>query len=334
MKKLKITTDEGILVEASNPIIISASRSTDIPTFYPDWFIDRWLKGYIRWINPFNRVPSYISFKDTRLVIFWTKNPEPLMRKLDFLETNIKNFYFQYTLNDYKREKLELKIPDLERRIDTFLELSERIGKDKVVWRYDPLILNERMGVDELLKKIEYIGNKLKNRTSKLVFSFVDILAYKKVVGNLSETGSREFDDSSKIQFALGLQQLNKGWNLEIGTCTESIDLEKYNIKHNKCIDDDLIIKLFSHDKPLMDFLGVVESEPTLFGHTDRKPRNLKDKGQRSACGCIISKDIGQYNTCPHECLYCYANSSAEIALRNYKEHISHPKAESILKLP
>lgn len=331
-QKQQIITDAGDLVEANCPVIISASRATDIPTFYSDWFVDRWKKGYVKWINPFNQAPSYVSFKDTRLVIFWTKNPKPLMQNLNFIEDNIKNFYFQFTLNDYKKEKMELKIPDLESRIDTFIELSEKLGKDKVVWRYDPLILSNEIGVDELLKKIEYIGGKLKNHTSKLVFSFVDINAYKKVISNLSETGAREFDIDSKNQFALGLQQLNKKWNLDIGTCTESIDLEKYNIKHNKCIDDDLIIKLFRRDKLLMKFLGVEDSTPDLFNSEFISNKKLKDKGQRSACGCIISKDIGQYNTCPHECLYCYANTNHEIALKNYKQHILSPNADTILK--
>jgi DNA repair photolyase len=332
IEKQKIVTDDGIEVDANCPVIVSASRSTDIPTFYSDWFVERWKKGYIKWINPFNQTPSYISFRDTRLVIFWTKNPKPLMQNLNFIEENIKNFYFQFTLNDYKKEKLELKIPDVENRIETFIQLSERIGKDKVVWRYDPLILTGNLGVDELLKKIEYIGSKLKNHTSKLVFSFVDIAAYKKVMSNLSETGSREFDINAKQEFASGLQQLNKFWNLEIGTCSETIDLEKYNIKHNKCIDDELIIKLFGNDELLMKFLGVEDTSPDLFSTEIKTTKKLKDKGQRSACGCIISKDIGQYNTCPHECLYCYANTSHITASKNYKAHALNPAADSILK--
>jgi hypothetical protein len=133
-------------------------------------------------------------------------------------------------------------------------------------------------------------------------------------------------------EFASGLQQLNKNWNFEIGTCGERIALDKYGIKHNKCIDDDLIIKLFSNDKMLMDFLGVKIIQGDIFNPNVRieKKRDNKDKGQREFCGCIFSKDIGEYNTCPHLCEYCYANSSKEIALANWHNHKLNPNNEMI----
>ncbi|AVR44775.1 hypothetical protein C7S20_05560 [Christiangramia fulva] len=332
--KTDITTDSGEIVSAQAPVIISASRSTDIPTFYADWFIERWKKGYVKWRNPFNGNFSYVSFKNARIVVFWTKNPRPLMKHLDYLDENVKNYYFQFSLNDYDKEGYEGKVPKLDSRIESFKELSERIGKEKVIWRFDPLMLTEELGVEELLERIKNIGDQLMDHTKKMVFSFADIGIYRKVENNLKREVIRfkEFDFNTMRQVAKGLQELNKKWNFEIATCAEKIPLEVYGIKHNKCLDDDLMIELFGEDKELMEFLGVEFEEPTLFNNSNgfKKTRKLKDGGQREACGCIMSKDIGQYNTCPHACVYCYANTSNEIALCNYKEHRKDPTTDII----
>jgi hypothetical protein len=332
--KIQITKTNGESVEAQTPVIISASRSTDIPAFYSDWLIQRIKEGYVKWKNPFNGVPLYVSFEKTRLFVFWSKNPEPMLKHLNFLDEKTYNYYFQFTLNDYDKEKLELNVPNVQTRIETFIKLSERIGKEKVIWRFDPLILTDKIGIDELLKKVENIGNQLKDYTEKLVFSFADIKLYNKVQNNLRKNAIpyQEFNERTMNEFAEGFQQLNKSWHFEIGTCAEKIPLEKYGIVHNKCVDDDLIIRLFSNDKTLMNFLGVKITLPDMFnpnGAID-KTRNNKDKGQRQFCGCITSKDIGEYNTCPHLCEYCYANVSKEIALRNWESHKQNKNSEMI----
>lgn len=332
--KSEIVNEKGELVYAQTPIVVSASRSTDIPTFYGDWFVERWKAGYLKWKNPFNGTPLYISFKETKAVVFWTKNPKPMFKHLDFLEENVKNYYFQFTLNDYDKEGYEGKVPKVQSRISTFKELSNKIGKERVIWRFDPLMLTNDIDVKELLNRLENIGNQLYPYTNKLVFSFADISIYKKVECNLRKEniGYVEFAPDTMIEFALGLSKLNEQWNLELATCAEKFDLNKYGIAHNKCVDDDLLIKIFHHDKELMKFLGVDFIAPTLFDPTQgiEKTKKMKDKGQREACGCIMSKDIGEYNTCPHECVYCYANTSKEIAFQNYKSHTANPTAETI----
>lgn len=333
-QKVEIVNDDGETVLAQAPIIVSASRSTDIPTFYADWFVDRWKAGYVKWKNPFNGVPLYVSFKNTKVVVFWTKNPKPMMKHLDFLDENVKNYYFQFSLNDYDKEGFEGKVPRVENRMETFKELSNKIGKEKVVWRFDPLLLTNEIDVKELLKRLNKIGDELYKYTNKLVFSFADIGIYKKVESNLNKANIQyiEFTLETMLEFAEGLQKLNKKWGLELATCAEKFDLNKYGINHNKCIDDDLMIDLFHQDEELMTFLGVEFIEPSLFDATTTitKTKKIKDKGQREACGCIMSKDIGEYNTCPHECVYCYANTSKEAAFTNYKSHTMNPKADTI----
>ncbi|MDR1594191.1 MAG: DUF1848 domain-containing protein [Prevotellaceae bacterium] len=298
-------TDNTVAIQT--PVIISASRSTDIPAFHAQWFINRLRAGYVIWYNPFNHKPMRISFKNTKVVVFWTKNPKPLIPYLKELDDRGIQYYFQFTLNDYEYEGFEPNVPPLAERIDTFRQLSGLIGKEKVIWRFDPLIVTPQVSPRDLLEKIWNTGNCLKNCTEKLVFSFIDIKAYRKVQNNLvKETSSfsRENIENSELtveqitEIAEGLAQIRKhwqseGWNISMATCAEQIDLSKYGIEHNSCIDSKLIKRIFPSAK---DFLS---------GQVNRK-----DRGQRKICGCTVSKDIGMYNTCSHFCVYCYANTS------------------------
>ncbi|MGI6479662.1 MAG: DUF1848 domain-containing protein [Salinivirgaceae bacterium] len=325
-QKVSIITDDGKSVEATAPIVISASRRTDIPAFYSKWFINRLRKGYCVLYNPFNQKPSYVSFKKTRVVVFWTKNPKPLIPFLCELEDRSIHYYFQFTLNDYEKENFEPNIPKIQERIETFKQLSEKIGKEKVIWRFDPLIQTKDVGIEELLRRVEYVGNQLKGYTEKLVFSFADIENYRKVADNLrrEKIDYIDFNDRSMFQFAKALFVLNKNWKLKLATCAESIDLEQLEIEHNSCIDGELIKRIFYDDKDLLHFLtfGKTTTNDTLFpSDTPEKSINLKDPNQRKYCGCTISKDIGIYNTCLHFCKYCYANSSKELVRQNYKSH-------------
>lgn len=335
--KINIIRDNGETATAQAPVIVSASRSTDIPAFYGDWFIHRLKIGYSAWTNPFNGVKSYVSYHNTRLIVFWSKDPKRLLDKgglLDYLAHKDINCYIQFTLNDYAEEKLECGVPELEERIGTFKALVDKLGFGKVIWRFDPLILTDRIRVDDLLNKVYKIGNMLNGYTEKLVFSYADISSYRKVKANLEQNGIkyREFQEADMIQFAARLQELNRSWGYTLATCGEKIDIEKYGIIHNKCVDDDLMIKYFSDDDVLMKHLGVEIEEPGLFGGEIKiiKKKNNKDKGQRQFCGCIMSKDIGEYNTCAHLCEYCYANNSKEAALRNLQTHRNNPLAETI----
>jgi len=330
--KIKIETDNGDIADAIAPIIISVSRSTDIPAFHAERFINRLNNGYAVWTNPFNRNQrQYVSFEKTRVIVFWTKNAEPIIPFLREINEKGINYYFQFTLNDYEYEGFEPNVPKLENRINTFIKLSDTIGKEKVIWRFDPLILTDKLGVEQLINKVYRVGEAIHKHTNKLVISFADIEPYAKVKRNLknSDIKYKDFDQNSMEKFADGIEKINKEWGLELATCAESLNLEKYNIKHNKCIDDDLMIKVFGNDTVLMEFLeekkeyGPKKIDLSSFGGGSQSEvigRKLKDKGQRKECGCIVSKDIGQYNTCMHLCVYCYANFSEKAVRKNLEK--------------
>lgn len=339
----------GELVEMQVPEIVSASRSTDIPAFYSDWFFHRLKVGYSAWTNPFNGVKSYVSYKNTRFIVFWSKDPSPLLPHIDELKEKRIGCYIQYTLNDYVKEGLEKGVKPLAYRIDTFKRLVDKLGVGSIIWRFDPLMLTDTIDINTLLGKIENIGNQLKGYTEKLVFSYADITIYRKVKSNLEKNGinSRDWTEDEMREFAKELAKLNQSWEYSLATCGEKIDLKTYGIEHNHCIDDALIIRQAYHDKALMDFLKVKMfpmPSPSIFGDTEPLPFDAiilpnntyatrgdnRDKGQREFCGCMKSKDIGEYNTCVHLCEYCYANTSKEVAIANWNQHLVNKESETI----
>lgn len=317
-------------VEAIAPLIVSASRSTDIPAFYGEWFMDRLAAGYVKWKSPFSARRLYVSFDKTRVFAFWSKNPEPFLPSLDTLDRSGYHYYFLFTLNDYDNEQLEPGVPPARERVDTFIRLSRRIGKGRVVWRFDPLVLTDSLSVSDLLKKARQVGDRIAPYTKRLVFSFVDISRYPKVRRNLQAAGiagAREFTGPEIEEFCCGLAELNTQWGLSVTACAEGRDLSRFGIGPGQCISHDLMVQEFGDDTTLMDFLNP-HVQQTLYGALPLADpsRMLKDPGQRSNCRCIVSKDIGQYSTCMHLCTYCYANSSATRVRRNYSLYLSDRK--------
>lgn len=257
------------------------------------------------------------------------------------------HYYFQVTLNDYTKEGFEPNVASVEERIETFKNLSDTIGREKVIWRFDPLIITSTIGSRELLTRIWHIGNKLKGYTNKLVFSFVDVKAYRKVQNNLvketifftkEDVDNAEANYAQRIEIVQGLKKIreawhDQGWDVEMATCAEDIDLESYGIEHNRCIDGELMKRIFADDEELVYYLHTLKwAERDMFGNLPpipKKEKKVKDTGQRKICGCMVSKDIGMYNTCRHFCVYCYANTSKECVLRNAEKH--NENSESII---
>jgi hypothetical protein len=299
------------------PVVLSASRATDVPAFYAEWFMRRLRAGFFRWANPFNAAQvQTVSVAKTRAIVFWTKDPAGIWKHLDELDRTGIHYYFQYTLNDYEAEGLEPGLPPRTARIASFRRLADRLGPDRVVWRLDPLLLTDRLGVPEWLDRAARLLAQLAEHTRKLVFSFADVAAYPAVRRNLARAGiaAREFAPAEMEEFARGLAELNRAHGLALATCAEDIDLAAHGIAHNRCVDGELLARLWPDDAPLLEFLGA------------RAAR--KDPGQRRACGCLVSKDVGRYGTCPHGCVYCYANVSRAAAERNFRAH--RPENETI----
>jgi len=314
--KRTLITEAGEAVEAICPVIISASRSTDIPGCYADWFVHRFLdKGYLVWMNPFDRRPTYVAFDKVRAIVFWTKDPGPMFPYLDRLDERGVNYYFQFTLNDYEDKGYEPNVPPLRARVRTFLELSERIGKGRVVWRFDPVVLAEGLGPNSILERMQRIGDMVHAHTERMVISFVDLRAYRRLAARAGKAGIREPSREEMERIASGLAEMNEDWGLELMTCGEEVSLAKYGVRRGRCIDGDLLLSLFPEDKELARFL---------------ERHNRKDRGQRKACGCIESKDIGGYSTCPHLCEYCYANASRELVIKNVASHDRERYGETI----
>jgi hypothetical protein len=286
---------DGEVCEASAPVIISASRATDIPAFHGEWLLRRLDAGGVLWRNPFNGVVSPVSFAKARLFVFWTKDARPMLPLLDRLDARGLRYYFQFTVNDYESEGLEPGVPPLEERLATFAALAARLGRERVVWRFDPLILSDTVTVETLAARLERVGERLRGHTSRLVISFADIEGYRGVRRRLAQAGGgwRGFTEPEMRQMAERVAALSRRWGLEVETCCEACDLSAFGIGHGRCVDDRLIARAFGDDAALRAFVA-------------RGWR--KDRGQRKGCGCIPSKDIGAYATCPHRCAYCYAN--------------------------
>ena len=281
-------------------MIISASRRTDIPAFYSKWFMNRIKDGYVLVQNPYNTKQIrkvFLTPFQVDAIVFWTRNVKPLIPYLDDLDKLGYNYYFQYTITGYKRE-LERFTPSPQKAIETFIELSDKIGKEKVIWRYDPIILSDYSSYNEHLRLFEKISNMLENKTDKVVISFAD--SYKKITNNLKNIGYKDILENKKelYLFCEELSNIVKDRNIQIETCTEEIDLSIFGINPTKCIDDKLLDKLFNKNLCA-----------------------IKDKNQRKECGCVESIDIGMYNTCSHGCVYCYATFSDNTVKKNRQKH-------------
>ncbi|WP_088129252.1 DUF1848 domain-containing protein [Vibrio cholerae] len=284
--------------------IISVSRKTDIPAFYSQWFIERIKEEVVLTRNPFNyNQVSLIDLSPESVLcfVFWTRNPKPLMKHLDYLDDKGYNYYFQFTITGY-RAPLELNNEHPIKSIETFKTLSKRIGKERVIWRYDPIILTSITPVIEHVRLFRKIASELRGYCERVVISFAD-LDYRKAKNNLNKVDGLAYDDivnhpDDLLKLLSELSKIAKENSLIIETCAEDIDLNQFSIHHGKCIDDKLISRIFDLD---------TSSE--------------KDKSQRKACGCVVSRDIGMYETCLHGCQYCYATNNHEKAKENFKNH-------------
>jgi hypothetical protein len=286
-------------------LIISASRRTDIPAFYSAWLLNRLRAGYVDCVNPYNRRQvRRVSLKPEAVdvIVFWTKNPAPLLPYLNEIDQMGLRYYFHFTLNDYPRI-LEPGIPELEERIGTLQRLAERIGKGRVIWRYDPVLLTRQTDFDYHRCRFAELCARLGPYTDRVVVSIAD--DYSRARRRLDKLARQGYAPLKNIQlspefgrlFTVMAEQAT-GAGLAIYSCAEPVDLRPFGIQAGKCIDKDYIQRVF----------GITVTAK-------------KDQAQRRECGCVASQDIGAYGSCVHDCVYCYATRDSQIARQNYAAH-------------
>ena len=301
----------GVRVTPVHPVIISVSRETDIPAFYMDWFLDRYARGYLFWKNPYRQDHrQQVFFDQTRGAVFWTKDPGALLVRLDEIDALGLHYYVQVTLNHYEGSGYEPGVPPLQKRIADFQELSRRLGRERVVWRFDPLLLSDQITPDDLAGRIQFLFSCLGPFCKRMVFSFVDISGYRGVTRNLKQyglTAIRELTPDEKLETAGFLQRCSEKFGPLVMACSQELDLTPFGIVPGRCVDDRWFRKIAPHDPEFNQWL-------------DRDAK--KDKGQRPYCTCIVAKDVGEYSTCMHQCRYCYANRSDEVVAGRYYRHV------------
>lgn len=278
-------------------MILSVSRRTDIPACYADWFFNRIREGFVLVRNPLNpRQISRIAISPEVVdcIVFWTKNPLPMMGRLHELAPF--PYYFQFTLTGYGHD-IEQNLPDKTNvLIPAFQRLSEQLGRGRVVWRYDPILISPRCPAEWHLRTFEAMAERLAQYTDTVVISFLD--RYKKINAQMNALGAAELLREDMISLAAALKNIADRHGLRMETCAEQIDLSAYGIAHGQCISRTRIEQI-----------------------TGCRLSGAKDKNQRPACGCFESIDIGAYDTCRNGCLYCYANQSRTAADRNFLCH-------------
>lgn len=284
-------------------MIISASRRTDIPAFYAEWFVRRVREGYCEVQNPMNpKQVTKVSLlpEDVDVVVFWTRSPRSMLSRLSELDGRGLRYYFQFTLCDYGAP-IDGKNPSVATAVDAFKRLTSHTGADRVIWRYDPIVFSKATGVDFHLRNFEAIADSLKGFTKRCVVSIWD--NYRKLARRLETLDShgihfRQPQREELDRLIPRLAQICAANGMEIVSCAEEVDLVSYGVKRGKCVDDDLIRRIFE-----------IEVCPR------------KDGAQRPACGCVQSRDIGVYNSCLFGCMYCYATTCFRTAAANHRRH-------------
>ena len=266
-------------------MIISCSRRTDVPAFYSEWFFNRLQAGFVEVRNPRNprqiRTVSLLP-EDVDGFVFWSRHPAPMLDKLDLLTDH--PFYFQYTFTPYGRA-LEPNLPPQSERLDTFRRLADDVGPHRVIWRYDPILFSQDIGLSYHENSFTVLARQLAGFTGQCVISFIDL--YRHIEKKLTPLAIRALEENEMRLLGKTLSHIAASFGMTLETCAEQIDLSACGIKHGRCIDDRLMSEISG--KPF---------------------RLSKDRYQRKACGCVSSVDIGVYNTCAHECVYCYANAA------------------------
>lgn len=276
-------------------MILNTGARTDTVQYFSDWLLKRFEEGYVYVRNPLflNKVTRYELTPDKiDVVLFCSKNYKPILSRLHEI-TNRFNTYFYYTITAYGKD-VEPGVPSIDESIETLIELSKLVGKKRIAWRYDPILLTDKYTIELHAKTFEYMAKRLAPYIDRCIFSFVEL--YKKLKYNMPEI--IPFTKEDKIRIAEILGGIAKKYGIRIQTCGTDESYEDLGIKKSGCAT--LSILSLANGIELKD---------------------LKHKGMRKGCGCIESRDIGAYDTCLNGCKYCYANQNPQKAIDNFKNH-------------
>lgn len=295
-------------------MIVSASRRTDIPAFYCEWFFNRIRERFVLVRNPMSpRMVSRVRLDPAVVdcIVFWTKNPAPMLPRLGELKDY--HYYFTFTVNPYGRA-LEAVVPRKAKVIDTFRRLADMIGPHRVVWRYDPILLAEAIDIDYHIRSFEAIAQRLEGYTERCMIGFIDM--YRKTRRNMAQSTARGLTPGEMMGVASGIAPVARQYGIELQACSEEGDYSSLGIVRGSCIDPALVERVAGY--PIAA---------------------AKDRNQRPVCRCAESIDIGAYDSCPHDCIYCYANNDLNAVGCNIARHdplspllIGHTKPEDIIK--
>ncbi|MBQ0050979.1 MAG: DUF1848 domain-containing protein [Treponema sp.] len=275
-------------------MIIFASGRTDIPAFYSKWFVNRVRAGFVDVRNPYynQQVTRYrLDQKVVDCLVFCTKNPEPMLEYLD----ELKNFplYFHVTITPYGKE-VEPNVPDKNQVMENFIKLSQKLGKDHVVWRYDPIFIDENYSVAAHIRFFKEMCEKLASYTNRCIISFIDL--YEKTKRNFP--GVKEVSESDQKFIAGAFSSIAAKNGIQIESCAEKIDLTAQGVVPGACVSKEIVEKL-----------------------TNVRLKISAKSNLRKHCICLPTRDIAYYNCCPHLCKYCYANYDEKLVRKNYALH-------------
>ena len=275
-------------------MILNTGLRTDIPGFFSEWFYNRIDDGFVYVRNPYAKNQIYSYRLDPELIdciIFCTKNPKPMFENLEKIDKF--NQYWHITITPYEKE-IEPNVPPMNDVLESFKYLSKKLGKENVTLRYDPIFINEKYTLEKHIESFEYIINSLSDYTTEAIISFIDL--YEKTKRNFPK--AKEVTKDERLKIGKEFARIGNENNIRIKTCVEGTELDKFGIDSSGCMTKEVIERAIN------------------------KNLNIpKQKARNGECYCLLNNDIGEYNTCGHGCLYCYANSNKRLVKRNLKLH-------------
>jgi hypothetical protein len=299
-------------------MIISASYKTDIPTFYGEWFMNRVRAGYCKMVNPYGRQIYRVdlSLEQVDGFVFWTKNIGPFLKYLPEIERRGYPFTIQHTINGYPRE-LEARVINYNQTVEHMKRVAGEYGPERLIWRYDPILFTTLTPVEWHRKNFEQLACQLKGTTDEVVISFAQV--YRKTKRNVEEAAREHGFDWSEHQdeehvlqigreLATEFAQVARSYGMQLKICSQKAFLIPDVVEEARCVDAERLERI---------------SGRIITGKTHQK-------GNRKECSCFASRDIGEYDTCPHGCVYCYAVQRRDVALQRFHEH--KPESEFLFE--